>query len=99
MRPDGHRGEINMYVYILQSQKSGHYYIGSSRDPEVRCIEHNSGLTRSTKNKGPWHLKFKQYFTNSRTARHIERKLKNFKSRKIIEKIISDKNIRIAYGV
>jgi putative endonuclease len=43
-------------TYILESEKSGGWYIGHSNDPERRILEHNSGHTKSTKNKGPWIL-------------------------------------------
>ncbi|TAN32679.1 GIY-YIG nuclease family protein [Patescibacteria group bacterium] len=82
------------YVYILQSLKSGMYYIGSSNNPENRLIEHNNGETPSTKNKGPWIIKFKQHYETTTEARRIELKLKRLKRRDYIEKIINDKLIK-----
>ncbi|MDP2918981.1 MAG: GIY-YIG nuclease family protein, partial [Dehalococcoidia bacterium] len=33
------------YVYILQSEKSGRYYIGSTGDIPTRLAQHNAGAT------------------------------------------------------
>jgi hypothetical protein len=30
------------YLYILRSSKSGHYYIGSTNEPERRLHQHNT---------------------------------------------------------
>jgi len=79
------------YLYILKSDKTGKYYIGSSDNPQRRLeTQHNAGFVRSTKNGIPWKLIFKQEYVNLPMARKIEYKLKKLKSRVIIEKIIAD---------
>ncbi len=82
------------YVYILQSERSGRYYIGSSEDPQRRLEEHNNGRTASTKNKGPWKICLAQEYPSTLEARQMELRLKRFKSRKIIEQIIKDGRIK-----
>jgi putative endonuclease len=82
------------YVYFLQSLKNGHYYIGSSSNPFDRLAEHNSGKTKSTKLLRPWKLVFHQKYSTPEEARRIEKKLKNFKNRKIIDQIILDNQIK-----
>jgi putative endonuclease len=82
------------YIYIIQSQKNGSYYIGSSGKPDKRILEHNMGNTKSTRLLRPWKLIFKQKFELPSEARRIEKKLKTFKSRKIIEQIILDNQIK-----
>jgi len=82
-------------VYILQSQKSNRYYIGSSIDVARRIEQHNNGRVIATKGKGPWILVFKQEYTSVTDARKIEIKLKKLKSRDYIEKIVSDGYIKI----
>ena len=32
------------YVYVLRSEKTGRYYVGSSGDPWQRLGEHNAGF-------------------------------------------------------
>ncbi|MEK7616801.1 MAG: GIY-YIG nuclease family protein [Patescibacteria group bacterium] len=77
-------------VYILKSLVNGRYYIGSTNDLERRLFEHNNGKTKSTRFTRPYNLVFKQVYGSVLEARIVERKLKNFKSRIIIEKIIDE---------
>jgi putative endonuclease len=44
------------YVYVLESQKSRHWYIGSTKDLQKRILRHNSGKNKSTKYGIPWKL-------------------------------------------
>jgi putative endonuclease len=83
------------FVYIIQSQKSGAYYIGSSVDPKRRLQEHNQGETKSTRNKGPWKIVLTQECVDIVTARKIELKLKKMKRRDYLEKIIQEGLIRV----
>jgi putative endonuclease len=43
------------WVYILKNQE-GIYYKGYTTDLNKRLVEHNSGLSRYTSNKGPWFI-------------------------------------------
>jgi predicted GIY-YIG superfamily endonuclease len=40
-------------VYVLRSQTSGRQYIGFTADPVQRLGQHNAGITKSTKHRGP----------------------------------------------
>jgi putative endonuclease len=83
------------YVYILQSQVNKSYYIGSAKDIENRFTEHQIGKVPYTINLRPLELKFYQKYDTIKEAKQIEYKLKRLKSRKIIDQIIKDKEIRI----
>ncbi|MEK9159032.1 MAG: GIY-YIG nuclease family protein [Patescibacteria group bacterium] len=83
------------FVYILQSEKTHRYYIGSCQDITARVAEHNAGQTTATKYQRPWVLKFKQFYSSIVTARRIEYKLKKLKRRDYIENIIKDGRIKI----
>ena len=72
------------FAYILQSQKSGRLYYGSSDDPNRRLMEHNCGHTKSTRNKGPWNLIFSKEFASRQEALAFERSLKRLKNRNYI---------------
>jgi putative endonuclease len=50
------------YVYILRSKKSGRLYTGHTRDIDKRLAEHNSGLSKSTKGRGPFELIYKEEY-------------------------------------
>ena len=76
------------YVYIIQSEKSGRYYIGFTDNPERRLDEHNNGENPSTRNKGPWKLVYQETFTTRSQAMTREREIKKKKSRKSIQQII-----------
>ncbi len=82
-------------VYILKSLVNGRYYIGSTNNLRRRLFEHNHGKTKSISFTRPYELVFKQIYSSVLEARRVERKLKNFKSRRIIEKIIADRFINL----
>lgn len=76
------------YTYIIQSQKNGKYYIGSSENPEVRLQQHNWSRTPSTKSGMPWKLVYiEEYMTRSEAVKR-EYAIKKKKSRKYIEYLI-----------
>ena len=84
-------GGTKMYtVYIIQSVKTGRYYIGHTVAIQKRLFEHNEGLTCSTRNYRPWHIVYTKIFSTKSMAQHIELKIKRMKSRKFIEKLIAN---------
>ena len=72
------------YVYVLQSRKTGRYYVGSTQDPDQRLTEHNAGNTRSTKGGIPWVLLATGPFNTLAQARRVEARLKAAKSRRMV---------------
>jgi len=77
------------YLYILESLKNGRFYIGSSADPDRRLEEkHNNGRVIATRYLRSWKLVFKQKYSSGVDARRVEYKLKSYKSRKVLKKII-----------
>jgi putative endonuclease len=83
------------WVYIIESEKNGRYYLGSTQDLENRLREHNNGEVASTKYLRPLRLIFSQQFKSVSIARRVEYKLKKYKSRRILEKVIADGKILI----
>jgi len=83
------------WVYILQSDVNSRFYIGSTNDLERRLIEHKEGRSGYTKFLRPFKIVFSQEFETLIEARKIEFKLKSFKSRKILERIILEGVIKI----
>ncbi len=79
------------YLYILESEVNGRYYIGITSDVKKRLRQHNTGKTKSTKAYIPWNLMCKVQFPTRQEAARIERKLKNSKSRRVIEKYIDQR--------
>ena len=78
------------FVCIIQSLKNQRFYIGSTNDLERRVFEHNSGKNKYTRLNKPFKLVFSQEYTNLTEARKVESKIKKYKSKIILEKIIND---------
>ena len=67
------------FLYLLESEKNGSHYLGSTVNTETRIAEHNSGITASTKNKGPWKLFASWKFDTIEEARSVEYYIKRMK--------------------
>ncbi|MDZ7611796.1 MAG: GIY-YIG nuclease family protein [Candidatus Moranbacteria bacterium] len=80
-------------VYVLLSLKDNCRYIGSTNNLERRIREHNSGQVRSTKNRRPLKLLFKEKCLDSKDARKKERFFKTHKGYNYINKRLEDVNI------
>jgi putative endonuclease len=77
------------YCYVLYSVKLDNYYIGSTKDLEGRLLRHNSSKRGFTSTTGkPWVIKYSEIFETKKLALQREFKLKSWKSRKAIEKLI-----------
>ena len=77
------------WTYIIRSQKDNRYYVGSSNNIVRRLEEHNKGLSKYTKGKGPWELVYREEVGSLVSARRRERQIKSWKKRSAIEKLIS----------
>ncbi len=67
------------WAYVLWSKSCHRFYIGISEDPEERLCEHNAGISKWTKNKGPWIIVWRRQCTSSSEARKLENYLKRQK--------------------
>lgn len=77
------------FVYIIESEKTGRHYVGSCGNIEARLKDHNSNQVRSTKNKGPYKLIYKEEFTSKQDALRREKQIKSYKSGRFFKKLIS----------
>jgi putative endonuclease len=68
------------WVYILQSQSTGRYYCGQTRDLAARVAQHNdptNDLAKTTKRfQGPWKLVWSKQVANGSESVRLERKIK-----------------------
>lgn len=78
------------YVYIIQSDSTNRYYIGSTQDLTERIDGHNSGKTTSTRKRGPWKLVYHEEFETKTEALKREREIKRKKSAESIRRILSN---------
>ena len=82
---------MKYYVYILQSRKNNKFYIGFSDDVERRLSQHNVGRNKSTKSGTPWEIKYLEEFDDRKKAMNREKEIKDKKSKKYIEWLISSR--------
>jgi len=75
------------YVYILKNKKD-QIYIGHTQDITKRLIEHNSGCSGYTKNKGPFEIIYKEIYNTRSEAIKREKRLKSGQGREWIKKAV-----------
>ena len=62
--------------------------IGSSQNPVLRLSYHNSIEKGFTSRYRPWEIVFKKEFDSKENAQLVEQKIKKWKSKVMIERII-----------
>ncbi|MDD4953908.1 MAG: GIY-YIG nuclease family protein [Candidatus Omnitrophica bacterium] len=77
------------YVYILEN-KQGWHYVGSTADVEFRLRRHNQNSVRSTKNKGPFRVVYKEEYGAKTAARKRENLIKQYKSVNTFLKLVTN---------
>ena len=65
-------------VYILQNRERK-FYIGLSDDVSRRIVQHNLGLSKWTRGKGPWNVIWQSGSMSLSDARKLEHLLKRQK--------------------
>ena len=66
------------YVYLLRSEKDDKLYIGFTSDLKNRIKQHNQGLSKSTKSRGPFKLVYYEAYLAKKDAKNREKMLKRF---------------------
>jgi len=79
------------YTYILYSENADRYYVGHCEDLTQRLERHNNKLVLSTKNYTPWRLVYHETYSTRKEANARELYIKRMKSRKFIEKLITQR--------
>ena len=80
---------LPFHVYILESETTGRFYVGQTKDLEERVAYHNAGYSKYLKNRGPWKLVHSESYGTRSEAVRRERSLKQQKSRSVIERLLS----------
>ena len=73
------------FVYLLKSNKTDEWYIGSTKDLQKRILRHNSGKNFSTKHGIPWKLIYCEISLSQQDARARERYLKSGMGRRYLK--------------
>ena len=76
------------FVYILQSETTRRFCIGSTDDLERRISEHLRGHNLATRGRGPWKLAYTEQLESLLEARRRELEIKSWKSTKMIQALI-----------
>lgn len=76
------------FTYIIRSIKTNKHYIGSCENVSNRIDKHNQGYNKSTRNKGPWILVYKESFNTRQEAYKREKKIKAYKGGRAFKNLI-----------
>ena len=77
------------YVYVLQSESTGQYYVGHTKNLEERVKRHRHGRSRFTKWRGRFKLAYIEEYRSRSAAAQREAQIKARKSRSYIQQLIS----------
>jgi putative endonuclease len=77
-------------LYILQSETTQRFYVGSTDDLDRRVAEHRRGKSLATRGRGPWKLVHTERFESLADARRREFQIKTWKSARAIASLISE---------
>jgi putative endonuclease len=78
------------FVYIIESEKDGNFYIGRTNNLERRLKEHNNGENKSTKPSGHWRLIYYEACLDERDAIRRERYLKTSQGSRLLKARIKE---------
>jgi putative endonuclease len=71
--------DANIYrVYVIRNT-AGRFYIGLSENVSIRLEQHNQGISKWTRHRGPWSLIWTSEFLSLSDARKLENRLKRQK--------------------
>ena len=87
-----------MYVYVLRSLKDGKLYTGLSKDPKARVVQHNLGMTKSTKGRRPFELIYYERQKSVSEARDREKFLKTGHGREYLKNLFPCSSVGRAVG-
>lgn len=79
------------FVYILRSEPTGRYYVGSTNDLGRRLEEHERGHSLATRGRDPGKLVYQESLPTVLDARRRENEIKGWKSSKLITRLIANR--------
>jgi putative endonuclease len=78
-------------VYVLRSKSTGKLYTGQTEDIGRRIQEHQQGIARYTRMRGPWELVHTEEYSTRSEAMIREKFLKSGHGREWLKEILSKK--------
>ena len=77
------------FVYVLRSLSTSRHYIGFTSDLTQRLGQHNAGITKSTRNRGPWELLHQESYEMRSEAMRRGHYLKSGQGRQELQRILA----------
>ena len=74
------------HTYVLRSEKTQRFYVGSCKDLDKRTARHNAAQNPATKHGVPWVLMYSEKWPNRSEAVRRERYFKTGKGREELAK-------------
>jgi len=79
-------------VYVIRNA-TGKFYIGLSENVSERLKQHNQGVSKWTRNRGPWSLIWTSEVMTLSAARKLENRFKRQKGGHGFEQLIGQENL------
>jgi len=79
---------MSYFVYILQSEADGSFYIGYTANLTNRLHEHNSGKSYYTRRKMPWQIIYTETYASKSEAIRREKQLKALRNSAYLQNLI-----------
>jgi len=76
------------YIYVIQSERDGIWYVGLSSDPKSRLNQYNAGKSKFTKGHLPWILIYTEKVGDLPEARKKEKYYKTAAGKRRLNKIL-----------
>ena len=86
------------FVYVPRSEKTNRLYVGFTADVRHRLGQHNSGIAKSTKDRGPWVVVHQEEFATRADAMYREQQLKTGQGRAELKRILALRDSRTSAG-
>jgi len=80
--------QTEYYVYLIESESSGIWYVGLSHDPKKRLLHHNLGKSKFTSGHTPWKLLYSEKVGSLAEARKKEKYYKSAAGKRRLKKIL-----------
>ena len=81
--------EFKYFVYVLMSEKDKRLYTGYTNCLERRLKQHSEGLVKSTKNRRPLKLAYKEEFNDKKQAMEREDFFKSGRGRSQLKELMA----------
>ncbi|WP_346861734.1 GIY-YIG nuclease family protein [uncultured Draconibacterium sp.] len=76
------------FVYLIQSENDGVWYVGLSANPVERLKQHNKGKSKFTKGHIPWRLLYQDKVGSLSDTRKKEKYYKTSAGKRRLKKIL-----------